>query len=80
MLGASSGIEEEFGQWHNGAIVRVKENIPDLIGNGAPARLPGDRHLMAEFFQPAGQELQLGGFAAPFNSFESDETGHEAAP
>jgi hypothetical protein len=80
MLGARRGIEEEFGQRHNGAVVRVKENIPDLIGNGATTRLPGHRHAMAASFQKTDQELQLGGFAAPFNSFESDETGHEAAP
>jgi hypothetical protein len=35
---------------------------------------------MAAPFQKGGQEPQLGGFAAPFYTFESDETGHEAAP
>jgi hypothetical protein len=80
MLGARRSIEEEFGQGHNGAVFRVQENIPDLIGNGAAARLPGYRQPQAAFFQSAGQELQLGGFAAPFYPFECDETGHEAAP
>jgi hypothetical protein len=35
---------------------------------------------MGAEFQPSGQKLQLGGFTAPLDPFESDETGHETAP
>ena len=76
MLGARRRVKEQFGERRDGMIFRIQENIADLIGNGATSRLPGDRNRMAGSFQPPGQKPELGGFAAPLDSLECDETGH----
>jgi hypothetical protein len=76
MLGARRRVKEQFCERRDGMVFRIQENIPDLIGNRATSRLPGDRNRMAGSFQPPGQKPELGGFAAPLYSFECDETGH----
>jgi hypothetical protein len=76
MLGTRRSIEKQFGKRSDGMVVRIQKNVPDLIGNGATSRFPGNHNRMAVTFQPPCQKFELGSFPAPLDSFECDKTGH----
>jgi hypothetical protein len=73
MLGAGGGVEQQLGSWHESMAVGMEKDAADGVGNRTSARLTGDQNLQAALAQSFGQQTDLGGFAAAFNSLESNE-------
>jgi hypothetical protein len=73
MLGPGRGIEQQFGSWYHGLVCGVQKYPADGIGNRTAARFPRGKHCMAPAAQRFAEQGELGGFATPFNAFESNK-------
>jgi hypothetical protein len=73
MLHPGCGIQIKLRHRLNPDIFRIKQDLPDLLSYLCPAGFTGKQKRPMDVFQERCQEADLGGFAAPFDSFEGNE-------
>jgi len=73
MLNPGRGVKEKLGHGFYPGIFRGKQDPPDSLSHLCPAGFTGEQEGSLNPFQVRCQEANLGGFAAPFDSFEGYE-------
>jgi hypothetical protein len=73
MLHPGGGVQVQLSHGLNPDIFRREQDLPDLLPYSGPARLTGKQKRPMKAFQERCQEADLGGLAAPFDSFEGNK-------
>jgi hypothetical protein len=73
MLHPGGSVQIQLSHRLNPDIFRRKQDLPDLLPYSGSARFTGKQERPMKAFQERCQEADLGGLAAPFDSFEGNE-------
>ena len=73
VLTARGEVQQRLGHRLPAPGLAGNQELADLLGARAAARLPGLDHLKAEVSQGFGEQADLGRLAGPFPAFEGDE-------